>query len=76
MRFINLLWPVNLDCEVLDANAVVAMGGTVGWAQADPAEVLQVRVGLAGLLSHEVDDLLRASVGRIPDLLGPSERSE
>jgi len=27
-------------------------------------------------LSHEVDDLLRASVGRIPPLLGPSERLE
>jgi hypothetical protein len=27
-------------------------------------------------LSHKVDDLLRASVRRIPDLLGPSERPE
>jgi hypothetical protein len=67
VRLINLLPSVNLEGEVLDADVVVAMAATVGWTQADTVK---------GSLSHKVDDLLRASVGRIPPLLGPSERPE
>jgi hypothetical protein len=44
------------------------VGATVGWTQADTT--------ITDFSSREVDDLLRASVGRIPDRLGPSERSE
>lgn len=69
MSLINLLSSVNLEGEVLDADVVVAVRATVGWTQTDTPVT-------TGSLSHKVDDLLRASVRRIPDLLGPSERPE
>jgi hypothetical protein len=68
VRLVNLLSSVNLEGEVLDADVVVAVSSTVGWTQPDTT--------ITRFLSHEVDDLLRAPVGRIPDLLGPSERPE
>ena len=68
MRLVNLLASVNLEREVLDADVVIAVGATVGRTQADTT--------ITDFSTREVDDLLRASVGRIPDRLGPSERSE
>src|SRR5438093_1553693 len=68
VRLLNLLPSVNLEGEVLDADVVIAVGATVGWTQAEaPA---------TGSFPHKVDDLFRASVGRIPDLFGPSEGHE
>ena len=69
MRLINVFLSVNLEGEVLDADVVVAVGATVGWTQAETTVT-------DASLSHKIDDVLRASVGRIPDLLGPSERPE
>src|SRR5512143_3604053 len=68
VRFINVLSSVNLEGDVLDADVVVAVGAAVGWTQAETT--------VTDFSSHEVDDLLRASVGRIPDPLRPSERPE
>ena len=68
VRLVNLLASVNLEGEVLNADVVVPVGSTVGWTQA--------KTTITDFSSREVDDLLRASVGRIPDRLGPSERSE
>jgi hypothetical protein len=69
VSLINLLSSVNLEGEVLDADVVVAVSATVGWTQAETT-VMECS------LSRKVDDLLGASVGRIPDLLGPAERAE
>jgi hypothetical protein len=68
VRFINVLLSVNLAGDVLDADVVVAVGAAVGWTQA--------KTTVTDFSSHEIDDLLRASVGRIPDPLRPSERPE
>ncbi len=68
MCLVNFLWSVDLEGDVLNADVVVAVGATVCWTQADTT--------VADVFAHEVDDVLRASVGRIPDLLGPSERPE
>jgi hypothetical protein len=69
VRLINLLPSVDLEGEVLDADVVVAVSATVGWTQ---AETTVTDCSWA----RKVDDLLRAPVGRIPDLLDPSERPE
>jgi hypothetical protein len=69
MRLINLLPSVNLEGEVLDADVVVAVGTTVGWTQAETTVT-------DCSWSRKVDDLLRTSVGGIPDLLDPAERPE
>ena len=69
MRLIDLLPSVNLEGEVLNADVVVAVSATVGWTQAETAVT-------DGSWPRQVDDLLRAPVGRIPDLLDPSERPE
>ena len=69
MRLINILPSVNLEREVLDADVVVAVGATVGWTQAETTVT-------DCSWSRKVDDFLRTSVGRIPDLLDPSERPE
>jgi hypothetical protein len=68
VRLVDLLTSVNLEGEVLDADAVVPVDATVGCTQA--------KTTITDFSAREVDDLLRSSVGRIPDLLGPSERSE
>jgi hypothetical protein len=67
--FIDLLASVHLEGEVLDANAVVAVGATVGWTQAETTLT-------DGSLSHKVDDFLSTSVGRKPDLFDTRQRPE
>ena len=69
MRLINLVSALDLEGEMLDADVVVAVGATVGWTQAETTVTDRS-------WSRKVHDLLRAPVGRIPDLLGPSERPE
>ena len=69
MRLINLLPSVNLEGEVLDADVVVAVSATVGWTQAETTVT-------DCSWSRKVDDFLRTSVGRIPDLFDPPERAE
>ena len=65
VRVVDLVAAIDLDGDVLDADAVVLMPSAVRRAYAE-----------GGAAVTEVDDLLGAPVGRVADVLRPPERPQ